>query len=38
MNEEFSYEIEKYNTVYEAMKKELEELRGYQYIDLIEKI
>lgn len=23
MNEEFSYEIEKYNTVYDAMKREL---------------
>lgn len=38
MNDEFSYEIEKYNTVYEAMKKELEEMRGYQNVDLIEQI
>ena len=38
MNEEFSYEIEKYNTVYDAMKKELEEMKGYQNIDLIEQI
>ena len=38
MNEEFSYEIEKYNTVYEAMKREIEELREYREVDLIDMV
>jgi hypothetical protein len=38
MNEEFAYEIDKYNTVYEAMKKEIEELKDYREVDLVEMV
>ena len=38
MNEEFSREIKKYNTVFEHMKQELSELRSYESIDLTLKI
>jgi hypothetical protein len=38
MNEEFSFEIQKYNTVFEALRRELSELRAYESIDLVEQI
>lgn len=38
MNEEFSFEIEKYNTVYEAMKREIEELKDYKEVDLYDMV
>lgn len=38
MNEEFGFEIEKYNTVYEAMKREIEELKSYSEVDAAEMI
>jgi chromosome segregation ATPase len=38
MNEEFSFEIEKYNTVYEAMKREIEELKDLNSTDLYEMV
>ena len=38
MNEEFSFEIEKYNTVYEAMKREIEELKEYKDVDLLDMV
>jgi hypothetical protein len=30
MNEEFCYEIEKYNIVYETLKRELAEYKSYE--------
>ena len=38
MNEEFTFEIEKYNTVYEAMKREIEELKDYKEVDLYDMV
>lgn len=38
MNEQFAVEIEKYNTVYEAMKREIEDLKDFREADLIEMI
>jgi hypothetical protein len=38
MNEEFSVEIEKYNTVYEAMKREIEDLKDFKNADLVEVV
>ena len=38
MNEEFSFEIDKYNTVYEAMKREIEELKDLSSADLYDMI
>lgn len=35
MNEEFAIEIEKYNTVYEAMKREIEDLKDFKDADLV---
>ena len=35
MNEEFSFEIEKYNTVFAAMKNEIRELRALPNVDYI---
>jgi chromosome segregation ATPase len=38
MNEEFAVEIDKYNTVYEAMKREIEDLKDFRDADLVEMV
>ena len=35
MNEEFAIQIDKYNTVYEAMKREIEDLKDFRDSDLV---
>lgn len=36
MNQEFSFEIDKYNTVYDSMKREVERYQGYNGMDLVD--
>lgn len=38
MNEEFAAQIQKYNIVYEAMKREIEDLKDYKEVDLVEMV
>ena len=38
MNEEFAIEIEKYNTVYEAMKRQIQDLKDFRDADLAEMV
>ena len=38
MNEEFAIQIDKYNTVYEAMKREIEDLKDFRDSDLVQMV